>query len=185
MRLQRNPLAQVCSSASVASHRLRGPTSASNASGVPTLRFSALLCLAVLAGCGQRSPAATEQVTPTPASADPFAASTISAACGGGVAGGGSGVTLTPDHHLISWDKSSATSPRIEIDAGADDVFSTDVRRQLNAVGFAGIDFNQPGNMTCSLTVDDHAVAWPQGDAHAPAGAVAVQELLMRAGGAD
>jgi hypothetical protein len=107
----------------------------------------------------------------------------VTASCGGGVTGGGGGVTVRSDHHIITWRRMMAGSPRTETDLGADDAFFTDIHRNLQTAGFANINYNAPADMTCSLTAGGHSVSWQPGDPNAPASVLTIHHLLMSAGG--
>lgn len=138
----------------------------------------ALSCLAV-AACANTAPAgdAGRQSPPQ--------AAAVEAYCGGGVTGGGEGVTITAEDHVVSWRKPTAGGARTDTDLGVDPAFAADVRRQLETIRFADITYAVPGNMTCGLRSGGHDVFWPQGDPNAPQGAVSVQELVFGADGRE
>jgi hypothetical protein len=145
-----------------------------------------------VSACGQANgggakpaaaPAAAQQATDpggSPAHAD---AGAVTASCGGGVTGGGGGVTLRSDHHVISWQKATASAARTETDLGADDMFFADIHRHLQTAGFSNISYDQPADMTCSLTAGGHTVSWQPGDPNAPASVLAIHRLLMSVSG--
>lgn len=149
-------------------------------------------CLFTIGACGQTSgggataspaPAAAQQPIDASANAAQADEGVVTAACGGGVTGGSSGVTLRSDHHVISWEKATAGAARTETDLGGDDTFFADILRRLQAAGFANINYNHAADLTCSLTADGHTVAWPQGDPNAPAKVLAIHDLLMSVSG--
>lgn len=147
------------------------------------MRFSTMalaLALPLVVACNsgtQSTPADTTQPQTPPVE--------ITASCGGGVTGGSEGITITPDDHVLSWEKATAGAQRTQDDLGAGPAFAADVRRQLDMIGFANIQYDETGNMTCSLIVGDHRVSWSQGDANAPVRAVDVFELVYTADGRE
>lgn len=141
-------------------------------------RVGSLLALSLLAvSCAP----AREPPAPAPSPASPE----IQASCGGGVTGGSEGVTISPDDHVISWRRSTAAAAPARTDHGADPAFAADVRRQLDTIRFERIAYGGSGNMTCMLAAGEHRVSWSRGDPNAPAGAVAVFELVFSAGGRE
>ena len=149
-------------------------------------------CFFAVAACGQASdggtrpsaaPAASQQTNGPSLERAHADEGAVTASCSGGVTGGGSGVTLRSDHHVVSWQKATAGAARTETDLGGDDTFFADIHRHLQTAGFANIHYNQTANMTCSLTAGDHSVSWPQGDPNAPASVLAIHDLLMSVSG--
>lgn len=128
------------------------------------------------------APAATQQ-SADPSSPAQSEEGDVTASCGGGITGGGGGVTLRSDHHIISWQKATVSAARTETDLGADDTFFADIHRNLQTAGFANINYDQPADMTCSLTAGGHSVSWQPGDPNAPASVLAIHHLLMSASG--
>ena len=143
---------------------------------------STLTIIAALAfaACSQPNSARAAKDTPPPQVRE-----VITAACAGGITGGGGGITIRPDDHVIRWSRTTASSPRTERDLGANPVFATEVRRQLDVIHLADINDHDTGNMTCSLSLGSHEVSWSQGDPHAPSDVVAAHDLVLRAGGAE
>ena len=126
------------------------------------------------------TPAASQQ-TAKPSSPSQSEEGEVTASCGGGVTGGGGGITLRSDHHVISWQKVTANAARTETDLGADDTLFANTHRSLQTAGFANINYDQPADMTCSLAVGGHYVSWQPGDPNAPASVLAIHHLLMSA----
>lgn len=155
------------------------------------IRTAFLATCLVVGSCGQANsggakpsppPAATQHASDASSHA-PSEEGEVTASCGGGVTGGGGGVTLRSDHHVVSWQKATASAARTETDLGADDAFFADIHRHLQAVAFANINYDQPADMTCSLTAGGHAVSWQPGDPNAPASVLAIHRLLMSTSG--
>jgi hypothetical protein len=140
-----------------------------------SLGLALLLIAACTPGAGTGAPQPGAQLN----------AAAITASCGGGFTGGSVGVTITGDDHVISWEQATAAAPRSETDLGPDPAFAADVRRQLSAINFAGIDYSEVGNMTCSLSVGEHSVSWEEGDPNAPPGAVDVFERVYSVEGRE
>jgi hypothetical protein len=137
------------------------------------------LAVAMLAACSQPN------ATPAPGTPQiPPAREAVTAACVGGITGGGEGVTIRADDHLISWSRASASGVRTERDLGPDTVLANEVLRQLDAIHFGAREGHDSGDMTCSLSVGSHEVSWSQGDPRAPADLVAVHDLVFTADGA-
>jgi hypothetical protein len=134
---------------------------------------SLFIALALLGACSP--PVATPQSTPSQARIE------ITASCGGGFTGGGSGVTITAADHVVRWQQATAGAQRSESDLGVRSAFAADIRGQLDAIRFAEINYDQPGNMTCSLSAGDHSVSWSQGDANAPSAVVEVHAAVLAA----
>jgi len=132
-----------------------------------------VVTLAFIAGC---------TAAPEPASPAPHAAAmAVTASCGGGVTGASQGVTITAEDHVVRWRQPTAQAERTMTDLGEDAAFAADIRRQLEAMDFANIELNEPGNMTCALTAGDHTLAWPQGGANAPTAVVAIHQRVFEA----
>jgi len=155
------------------------------------IRNTFLATCLVVVSCGQPSdgapkastaPAATSQTSDLSSHA-PTEEGDVTASCGGGVTGGGGGVTLRSDHHVIRWRKPTASAARTETDLGPDDTFFADIHRHLQTAGFANINYAEPANMTCSLTAGGHSVSWQPGDPNAPPSVLTIHRLLMSAGG--
>lgn len=108
-------------------------------------------------------------------------AGAIRTGCQGGVTGGGNGVRIDADDHVIVWSKATFNAPVDETDSGPDSVLAAEIRQQLDAFGFTSIAFDEPGNVTCFVTYREHTVAWPMGDSDAPEGVVAVHARLSAA----
>jgi hypothetical protein len=157
------------------------------------IRTAFLATCFVVAACGQAvgggakpsaAPAATQYATDSSSSSREHSEEgAVTASCGGGVTGGSSGVTLRSDHHVITWEKATANATRTETDLGGDDTFFADIHQNLQTGGFANINYDQPADMTCSLTAGGHTVSWQPGDPNAPASVLAIHRLLMSAGG--
>jgi hypothetical protein len=141
---------------------------------------SPLIAAFALAACSQPNSASAAKDAPPPQVREE-----ITAACAGGITGGGGGVTIRPDDHVIRWSRAGASGVRTERDLGADPVFATEVRRQLDAIHFSAMESHDTGNMTCSLSLGSHEVSWSLGDPHAPNEVVAVHDLVSTADGAE
>jgi hypothetical protein len=141
------------------------------------------LALSVLS-LGACSPGA--RTVPAPQGEPPaFGGTAISASCGGGFTGGRTGVTITADDHVVRWTQATAGAQKAETDLGPNPALAADIRGRLERVRFAEIQFNEVGNMTCSLSAGDHSVSWPWGDARAPSGVVEIHGLVRTAGGGE
>jgi hypothetical protein len=88
----------------------------------------------------------------------------IRSGCSGGVTGGGSGYEIRRDGRISSWRTdswhSALQSTPIRTDkAAADRIFAL-----FDKAGFARVDYNEPGNMACFLTLESggksHTVSW-------------------------
>ena len=87
----------------------------------------------------------------------------ITYGCAGGYTGGGSGVTVKRDGTITQW-TSSLAAPNKKVLGHRDVDFANEVFDKIAASNFLATDYNQPGNMTCSLTMTDatssHTVSW-------------------------
>ncbi len=119
----------------------------------------------------------------TPATAG---AESLTAWCGGGFTGGGSGMRIAGDGAVTRLARTTAAAPLALSPLGQDQAAFRRWSAALEAAGFAALRLNQPGNMTCSLVLETgaarHAVAWPGITAPAglPAPVVTVFEELRR-----
>lgn len=120
---------------------------------------------------------------PGPDAASPSSGAEITAYCGGGYTGGGEGVTITADDHVVRWRQVTAGAQRSETDLGAKPAFAADIRRRLDAMHFNDMRYEQVGNMTCSLRAGAHSVSWPQAAAGAPAEVLSVHQEMLAADG--
>ena len=106
----------------------------------------------------------------------------VSAGCSGGFSGGGEHTTLTRDGSLYRVRQVTAGTPSESTLVRRDTALARDVFARLNEMRFLEINFAEPANMTCSLTVRadtlDHAVAWGIGTDKAPQAVRDVFELL-------
>ena len=87
---------------------------------------------------------------------------TITYGCSGGYTGGGSGVKVINDGRIFKWtstlEKVSEEELKNDIKL-ADEAFS-----RLKKLNITNINYNNPGNYTCTLTVQkngtSHSVSW-------------------------
>ena len=135
--------------------------------------FSVSLAMAGAAACNGRAAGDGSGADTVGASAEP-----VRAGCQGGFTGGGNGVRIDGDDHVILWSKQTFAAAVEETDTGPDPTLAAEARQRLDAADFTTIAFDEPGNMTCFVTYRGHTVAWPIGDARAPAEVVAVHGRL-------
>ncbi len=113
------------------------------------------------------------------AAGDPVAF--VTAGCAGGISGGSFGVTLQRGGEIVRWHTASRHEEPEEVPMRSNPELTDKLLGELDAIGFEKIDYQQMGDMTCSLSSGDgdtsHRVSWPIGDLEAPA---RVTELAKR-----
>lgn len=106
----------------------------------------------------------------------------VSAGCSGGFSGGGEHTTLTRDGSLYRVRQVTAGTPSESTLVRRDTALARDVFARLDEMRFLQINFSEPANMTCSLSVRadtlDHAVAWGINTDAAPKAVRDLFELL-------
>jgi hypothetical protein len=110
----------------------------------------------------------------------------VTAGCAGGISGGSFGVTMRRGGEIVRWHTSSRHEEPEEFSLRSNVELTEAVFGELDAIGFEQIDYQQTGDMTCSLSSGDsdatHRVTWPIGDSEAPAKVTAlakrIRELL-------
>ena len=128
-------------------------------------------------------PLSVLMLLPSIATAQPPSAvgawATLDTGCNGGFTGGGNGVSLAANGHFIAWTQPTAGAPRDQTDLGIDKAIAVALTAALEDISFSNIEFDERGNMTCSLTFRDHTVTWPIGNVEVPAAVVEIHERLM------
>lgn len=88
----------------------------------------------------------------------------VSAGCSGGFTGGGNHTTLTRDGSLYRVRQVTAGTAAESTLVRRDTALARDVFARLDEMRFLQINFSEPSNMTCSVSVRAdtliHAVAW-------------------------
>ncbi len=96
----------------------------------------------------------------------------ISSSCRGGAGGGGFGVTVRRGGEIVRWHVPTFFSEPEEVPMRSNAEMSRDLFEELSEIGFAGIEYEKKGDMTCTLSLRSragmHAVSWPMGDPNAP-----------------
>jgi hypothetical protein len=109
---------------------------------------------------------------------------TVSAGCSGGFTGGGNHTTLTRDGSLYSVRQVTAGTPSESTLVRQDTALARDVFARLDEMRFLEINFSEPSNMTCSVSVRadtlEHAVAWGINTDAAPKAVRDVFDLLTK-----
>jgi len=78
----------------------------------------------------------------------------VSYGCQGGVTGGGGGIKVKRNGEIIRWVIDTVLWERKEASLVRNDIaVSTLLFARLEEINFTGIDYNEPGNMTCSVTL--------------------------------
>ena len=108
----------------------------------------------------------------------------VSAGCSGGFTGGGNSTSLTRDGSLYHIRRITAGTPSESTLVRTDTALARDVFARLDAMRFLQIEFSEPANMTCSLSVRadtlEHAVAWGINTDAAPKAVRDVFDLLTK-----
>ena len=104
----------------------------------------------------------------------------VTSSCQGGFTGGAYGVTVHRDGRIVRWHTPSFRQDPEEVPMQADPKLATELLEEIDRIGFAAIEHDEKGNMTCTLTArkgeESHTVSWPHGRNAVPA----VREIAVR-----
>lgn len=96
----------------------------------------------------------------------------VKAGCAGGISGWSFGVTMRQGGEIVRWHTSSRHQEPEEFPLRSSVELTAAVFSELDAIGFGQIEYQETGDMTCSLSSSDsnatHRVTWPIGDSEAP-----------------
>jgi len=115
------------------------------------------------------------------AAAEPEAS--VTAGCVGGISGGSFGVTIRRGGEIVRWHTSSRHEEPEEFPLESNLESTAALFGELDAIGFEQIDYQEKGDMTCSLSSGGgsnatHRVSWPIGDSEAPAKVTALARRI-------
>lgn len=106
----------------------------------------------------------------------------VTAGCAGGISGGSFGVTMRRGGEIVRWHASSRHREPEEFPLQSNFELTEKLFDELDAIGVEQIDYQQTGDMTCSLSTGEsdatHRVSWPIGDSEAPAKVTALAKKI-------